>query len=87
MRTFKHHHPCQRCKAKTECFGQLEDNYDGWPEIVCLEFHMNASCDPNPDFLCDGCLCWDCGDPGVVTMDGELVCEACAHKREQAGAA
>ena len=53
-RTFKHHHRCQDCQTKTECFGQLEDNYDGEPEITCREFHLQGG-EINGDFICDYC--------------------------------
>ncbi len=55
MRVGPHHHKCADCGAKTECCGQLEDNYDGWPEIICVEYHLHATCDPNPDFICEAC--------------------------------
>jgi hypothetical protein len=48
-----HHHPCQDCGAKTECGGVFEQNYDGWPEVVCDEFNMHSG--PNMDFVCDVC--------------------------------
>lgn len=37
-----HHHPCQTCGAKTECGGTWEENYDGWPEVICREFHLDG---------------------------------------------
>ena len=37
MRTKPHHHKCDRCGTKTECGGTYEQNYDGWPEVVCIE--------------------------------------------------
>ncbi len=37
MRCKPHHHPCNRCGTKTECGGEYEQNYDGWPEVVCEE--------------------------------------------------
>jgi hypothetical protein len=48
-----HHHPCQDCGAKTECGGVFEQNYDGWPEVICDEFNMYSG--PNMDFICDAC--------------------------------
>lgn len=53
MRTKPHHHPCQRCGAKTECGGTWEQNYDGVPEVICPEFHLEGGI--NPDFICDDC--------------------------------
>lgn len=57
MRTRPHAHPCGRCGVKTECCGDVEQNYDGFPEWICREYHTLASQtfrDPD-DFLCDGC--------------------------------
>jgi hypothetical protein len=49
-----HHHPCQTCGAKTECGGTWEENYDGSPEVICLEFHrLDGTL--NPDFICARC--------------------------------
>ena len=52
--TFRHHHPCQDCAAKTPCDGSLADNYDGSPEIVCDDFHLIDG-RLNPDFICEAC--------------------------------
>lgn len=49
-----HHHACQDCGAKTECGGQIEQNYDGSPEWICGEFHLPGG-DINGDFICEGC--------------------------------
>ena len=49
-----HHHPCQDCGAKTECGGTWEENYDGFPEVICREFHV-LSGGVNSDFICEGC--------------------------------
>ena len=54
MRCPVHHHPCQRCGAKTECGGVFEQNYDGIPEVICREFHLDWGT-INPDFLCEAC--------------------------------
>lgn len=48
-----HHHPCQQCGIKTECPGTWEENYDGWPEVICREFHAEGGI--NADFLCETC--------------------------------
>lgn len=50
MRQRVHHHKCHDCGAKTECPGEWEQNYDGWPEVVCREFDQARS-----DFVCDDC--------------------------------
>lgn len=54
MRVGPHHHRCADCQTKTECCGQLKDNFDGSPEIICVEFHL-AGGETNPDFICEGC--------------------------------
>lgn len=51
MRTKPHHHPCGRCGVRTECCGTIEQNYDGWPEWICVEYHGVTS----HDFLCEDC--------------------------------
>lgn len=57
MRIGPHHHPCSRCGAKTECCGDIEQNYDGAPEWICREFHTlaNREFTPIDHFLCEGC--------------------------------
>jgi hypothetical protein len=54
MRQRPHHHPCRLCGAKTECPGAWEENYDGFPEVICPEWHL-ADGTINTDFLCDCC--------------------------------
>lgn len=49
-----HRHPCQHCKTPVECGGEWEQNIDGWPEVICREFHMEGGF-TNPDFLCEDC--------------------------------
>ena len=57
MRIGPHHHPCSRCGTKTECCGQIEQNYDGFPEWICREFHTLAHREFTPvdHFLCEMC--------------------------------
>lgn len=60
-----HHHPCADCGRKTPCPGTWEENYDGWPEVVCSEFHdmpsqsiadaVNHRTPTNSAFVCDDC--------------------------------
>ena len=70
MRVRPHHHPCAFCQVKTECGGTFEQNYDGWPEVVCVEYHVEN----RGDFLCEDCAalryatCADC-----FTRDEEQV--------------
>jgi hypothetical protein len=49
-----HHHPCQDCGAKVECGGTWEENYDGFPEVICPEYHLTSG-DINADFICEPC--------------------------------
>ena len=41
----------------TECCGDVEQNYDGWPEWICREYHTEASAvfRHQDDFLCERC--------------------------------
>jgi len=52
--TFRHHHPCQACAAKTPCDGSLSDNYDGFPAVICDDFHLRSG-DLDPEFICQAC--------------------------------
>lgn len=49
-----HHHECQSCGAITECWGQLVQNHDGHPWIICREYHLDGGI-VNRDFLCEAC--------------------------------
>jgi hypothetical protein len=51
MRDRPHSHPCQRCGLEIACDGPLEENYDGWPEVICVDFDMHS----HEDFLCEAC--------------------------------
>lgn len=53
-RTLRHGHPCQDCGTKTPCDGQIEQNYDGWPEWICAAFHLPGGV-INADWICDSC--------------------------------
>ena len=54
MRRHEHTHPCQHCGAKVPCDAKLEQNYDGWPEVICPVFHLPGGL--NEDFVCEDCL-------------------------------
>lgn len=54
MRVKPHSHPCQSCGAKTPCSGTWEENYDGYPEVICPEFHGYGGI-IDQDFICEGC--------------------------------
>jgi len=51
MRTRPHAHRCDVCGVKTECCGDVEQNYDGIPEWICREYHNDA----RGEFLCETC--------------------------------
>lgn len=34
-----HFHDCVSCQQQYACDGELEGNTDGWPEVICVEFH------------------------------------------------
>lgn len=46
-----HVHQCVDCGTPVDCDGTLEQNYDGWPEVVCdwvdgyLQTPLCESCD------------------------------------------
>lgn len=47
-----HEHPCERCGVGVDCTGDLENNVDGWPDVVCLHFEQHRA----------ECLCEDCAE-------------------------
>ena len=49
-----HTHPCQSCGAWTICPGDLVQNPDGFPEIICPAFHLDGG-GINPEFCCEDC--------------------------------
>ena len=51
-RDHSHTHPCERCHVATDCSSDLEDNYDGWPEVVCVDYDMHS----HDDWFCEACM-------------------------------
>ena len=49
-RVAPHHHKCVDCGVKTECPGTWEENYDGWPEVICDDVDKRHN-----DPICDEC--------------------------------
>lgn len=45
----EHHHTCSRCGHRYPCHGPLEQNYDGWPEVICLAYHEGG------ETICEEC--------------------------------
>ncbi len=54
MRHGPHSHPCKRCGVRVECCGDVEQNYDGFPEWICREYH-NLQTGSIEDLLCEAC--------------------------------
>jgi hypothetical protein len=54
MRARPHQHPCHRCQALVECRGEIQENFDGWPESICLDYHGPLG-SINADFMCEEC--------------------------------
>jgi hypothetical protein len=50
LRQRPHHHPCADCGGKVECPGSYEQNYDGWPEVVCSEVDVLGT-----EVVCEAC--------------------------------
>ena len=48
-----HTHPCAHCRTPVDCPGDLERNYDGWPEVICTFIHR-------ADGTTVSLLCQDC---------------------------
>jgi hypothetical protein len=51
----RHTHPCStpNCLTRLACHGELSGNHDGWPEVICLDFHLpNGSTVP---LICGDC--------------------------------
>lgn len=53
-RQLQHTHACVSCGVPTDCHGEYERNDDGFPPLICREFHQDGG-RINPDFLCPTC--------------------------------
>lgn len=57
-----HAHPCRHCEKPVPCSGNWEQNYDGWPDAICPEYHLatgeieDVLCEDCEDILCPLCL-------------------------------
>lgn len=85
-----HSHPCQSCGAPVDCEGTREANYDGFPAVICLVFHLQNGT-LNPAFICENCACVDCGErattlaknyTGPESYTPVKVCDDCNEKRD-----
>jgi hypothetical protein len=54
MRERPHDHPCQRCGVRTPCTGELQPNHDGFPIVICRDFHLEGG-QIDDTFLCAAC--------------------------------
>jgi hypothetical protein len=59
-----HRHPCFDCGILVECPGTWEENYDGFPEVICREYHQDGFI--NSDFVCE-----ECHDARAATPDDD----------------
>lgn len=47
--TDDHTHTCPTCRTEYDCGGELKQNFDGWPEVVCTRYHLRGDRD------CEAC--------------------------------
>lgn len=45
-----HTHICKACCQELECDGALERNYDGFPAVICADYHERGM------DICGDCL-------------------------------
>jgi hypothetical protein len=48
-----HMHLCSRCQLPAPCDGTLEENFDGFPEVICSAYHLKHG--ETAHFLCEAC--------------------------------
>lgn len=62
----EHAHTCchKECGATWICDAELERNYDGWPEVICVRF-------PGDTHECQDCFESRCSDCGEILHIGE----------------
>lgn len=53
MRDRSHLHPCGQCGVLVPCAGELVENYDGWPEVMCRAYHQEGA--DRSTFRCEAC--------------------------------
>lgn len=71
-----HHHDCQQCGKPAPCSGELELNHDGFPAVICRDFHLDGGI-INRDFRCETCaaVCGECGQPCEVGLTVHPSCK------------
>jgi hypothetical protein len=55
MRRRPHQHRCDRCNEPQECCGEILQNFDGFPEWICDEYHTSRRQAGIKDFFCEEC--------------------------------
>lgn len=53
MKAATHTHPCSHCKTPVECYGNLEENDDGFPTVICRGYHQSGG--TLARILCEDC--------------------------------
>lgn len=48
-----HTHPCSECQRPVPCSGEPVDNSDGWPEVICSDYHVSNG--TVADVCCEDC--------------------------------
>lgn len=69
MRIPPHHHPCSQCGAKTECCGDVQQDYDA---------------DKHGDYSIWICAEYQVVTRGKVVLRGGFVCEGCESIEQDA---
>ena len=83
-----HTHKCERCTTPFRCDGELLQNPDGWPDVICTHYHEGGA-QHHEWRQCEECAltawCESCGRyPAVTEHEGDRICLTCADEaREQ----
>ncbi len=48
-----HTHKCKHCGTPVECDGELSRNYDGFPDVICANYHRASGRTDPP--ICEDC--------------------------------
>jgi hypothetical protein len=43
MTRHMHTHPCAVCGKPVDCDGELAENHDGFPAVICLSYHLDSA--------------------------------------------
>lgn len=78
--TSHHDHVCSTCRSEFACPGDLERNYDGFPEVICTYWDVLG------EHECEDCTllsqCDGCGEKlkPLASVDGGVYCVACQER-------